>query len=56
MGYERGAVVAPQTLYDLGGEWYRGRFDLEFQPASVEEKARMFARHGLVGDFWTLVP
>jgi hypothetical protein len=54
-GNERGAVVAPQTLYDLGREWYRGRLDLDFQPYSLDEKAQTFARHGLVGDFWSLI-
>jgi hypothetical protein len=53
-GFVLGATVSPQTLYDLGADWYRTRLDLDWQPASAAEATATFARHGLIGDFWTL--
>lgn len=54
-GFELGAIISPLTLYNLGGDWYRTRLDLDWQPASAAEATQLFARHGLVGDFWSLV-
>ena len=53
-GYEFGALIAPQVLYDLGREWYATRMDLDWQPATTAEAEAMFAAHGLVGEFWSL--
>ncbi len=53
-GREFGALVAPQTLYDLGREWYATRMDLDWQPATARQATDMFAAHGLVGEFWSL--
>ena len=49
-----GAVVRPQTLYELGADWYRSRLDVDWQPASAAEATAIFARHGLTGPFWSL--
>ena len=49
-----GAVVNGQTVYNLGREWYATRLDLDFEPATPQQAQATFARHGLVGDFWSL--
>jgi hypothetical protein len=54
-GYARGAVVDPQTVYELGRDWYRTRLDVEWQPATASEATALFGRHGLEGEFWSLV-
>jgi hypothetical protein len=33
-GFARGAIVAPQTVYDLGADWYRTRLDVDWEPAT----------------------
>jgi hypothetical protein len=48
-------VVDPQTLYELGRDWYRTRLDVEWQPATASEATALFVRHGLEGEFWSLV-
>ena len=53
-GYGKGATVAPQTLYDLGADWYATRLDVDWRPASAVEATALFARHGLIGEFWSL--
>ncbi len=50
-----GALVMPQTLHDLGREWYATRMDIDWQPAMAGEATAVFAAHGLVGEFWSLV-
>jgi hypothetical protein len=47
-------VVGPQTLYDLGREWYATRLDRDWQPLDAAQATRIFARHGLTGSFWSL--
>jgi hypothetical protein len=47
-------MVDGQTLYDLGLDWYATRLGLDFEPASPQRAQEMFAKHGLVGDFWSL--
>jgi hypothetical protein len=47
-------VVAPQTVYELGAEWYATRLDPDWERAGIAEVAAIFERHGLVGPFWTL--
>ena len=53
-GRQPGAIVAPQTLYELGAEWYVGRLDVEFQPRTASEKQGLFAKYGLRGEFWSI--
>jgi hypothetical protein len=53
--YVLGATVEPQALYELGADWYRTRLDVDWQPATLAEATETFARHGLVGEFWSLV-
>jgi hypothetical protein len=54
-GYNKGATVAPQTLYELGADWYAARLDVDWQPVSALAATALFARHGLTGAFWSLV-
>jgi hypothetical protein len=53
-GYHKGAIVVPQTLYNLGADWYATRLEVDWEPASAEEATVLFAKHGLVGEFWSL--
>jgi len=50
----QGAVADGQTVYNLGREWYATRLDLDFAPATPQQAQATFARHGLVGGFWSL--
>ncbi len=54
-GREFGALVTPQALYALGRDWYATRIDLDWQPATAGQATAMFAAHGLVGEFWSLL-
>ena len=54
-GREIGALVTPQVLYELGREWYATRMDLDWQPSTADAATAMFAAHGLVGEFWSLM-
>jgi len=49
-----GATVDPQTLYELGLDWYAKRLDVDWVPATPTQATQTFARHGLVGDFWSI--
>jgi hypothetical protein len=53
-GYDKGATVVPQTLYELGADWYATRLEVDWQPASPLEATALFAKHGLTGEFWSL--
>ncbi len=53
-GYDRGAIFDPQSLYDLGRDWYATRLDPDWEPATAAEATLVFARHGLTGPFWAL--
>ena len=53
-GYQKGATVAPQTLYELGADWYATRLDVDWLPADALTATGLFARHGLTGGFWSL--
>jgi membrane protein DedA with SNARE-associated domain len=52
--YVAGAIVEPQTVYELGRDWYATRLDDDWQPAAVAEAQAMFEKHGLRGPFWAL--
>lgn len=53
-GKSVGAVVAPQTVFDLGVDWYAMRLEYDWQRADTEQTARTFARHGLTDTFWAV--
>lgn len=53
-GLVLGALIQPQTLYDLGADWYGTRLDFDWQRATAAEAAALFERHGLTGPFWSL--
>jgi hypothetical protein len=46
--------VSPQTVFDLGRDWYATRLDPEWERASQAAAEATFARHGLRGTFWSL--
>lgn len=41
-------------MYELSKDWYAGRMDVEWEPPTGEQATAVFARHGLVGEFWEL--
>jgi hypothetical protein len=45
----------PQTLYELGAEWYATRLDPAWERAGAPQVTATFERHGLVGPFWSLL-
>ena len=47
-------MVSPQTVYNLGRDWYATRLDFGFEPLTPEQAQATFATHGLVGEFWSL--
>lgn len=47
-------MVSPQTVYDLGRDWYATRLDRDYEPFSPEQAQTTFAKHGLAGEFWSL--
>ena len=47
-------MASPQTLFELGREWYATRLDPAWERASPADAEAMFARHGLRGEFWSL--
>jgi hypothetical protein len=54
-GYRKGAIVVPLTLYHLGADWYATRLEVDWKPDSAEEATALFEKHGLVGEFWSLI-
>ncbi|TLM99062.1 MAG: hypothetical protein FDZ75_00960 [Actinobacteria bacterium] len=54
-GKELGALITPQVLFELGRDWYATRFDVDWEPLTAEQATDLFAAHGLVGEFWSLV-
>lgn len=53
-GLPVGALFSPQTVWRLAGLWYGDRLDLDWRRSSVEERQRILARVGLVGEFWRI--
>lgn len=53
-GNDKGAVVPAQTMYDMSGDWYGPRMNVDWNPPTPEEVKATFAKHGLVGEFWSL--
>ncbi len=49
-----GAIVPVDRVYGLGHDWYSGRFDADWVSGSEDDVEATFARHGLVGEFWSL--
>ncbi|MCX6551883.1 MAG: hypothetical protein NTY02_12955 [Acidobacteria bacterium] len=43
--------MSPQTVYDLGRDWYASRLDLDFEPLTPAQAQAIFAKHGLVAEF-----
>jgi hypothetical protein len=48
-----GAIVALQTVYDLGAEWYATRLDADWERATPGQAAATFKRFGLTGSSWS---
>jgi len=47
-------VLSPQAVYDLGVDWYATRLERDWERADQARVASTFARHGLVGPFWSV--
>lgn len=47
-------MLGPQTVYELGAEWYATRLDLGWERISAAEVDAAFKRHGLTGPFWSM--
>jgi len=41
-------------MWHLSRQWYRGRLDANFQPASRDDLQALLTGIGLVGEFWSL--
>jgi hypothetical protein len=48
--------MTAQQAYDLGRQWYAGRFEADWEPFSVPRKEAILDSVGLGGDFWRLTP
>jgi hypothetical protein len=51
---EIGAIVDMQTVFQLGHDWYSGRFDPNWDRPEADDVVSMFASLGLTGPFWSL--
>ncbi len=49
-------MLSPQSVYELGRDWYATRLDPDWQRPGAAQVAATFARHGLTGPFWALGP
>jgi hypothetical protein len=49
-----GYIAQVQQVFDMSVDWYGGRLDEDWMPPTPQEASSVFARHGLVGDFWAL--
>jgi hypothetical protein len=43
-----------QTVFQLGHDWYSGRFDPAWHRPESDDVVSMFASLGLTGPFWSL--
>ena len=55
-GQNRGAVFTPQQMWVVAEEWFSRRLAPDWRRHTSEEAQSLFARAGLVGDFWRLSP
>jgi hypothetical protein len=54
-GIGRGALLSPQTAWELARAWYGpDRRNPAWRRRTLEETEALFADLGLTGDFWTL--
>lgn len=42
-------------MYELSRDWYATRMDEDWEPPGPEAITETFARHGLTGEFWSIV-
>lgn len=42
------------ALWAFAQDWYGGYLDQPWRKRSVSEARELFARHGLISDFWTI--
>jgi hypothetical protein len=50
----RGGILTLQQGWKLAKEWYGDRLSSNWRPKTVSEAEAVFARIGLLGDFWRL--
>lgn len=53
-GHPKGAVISPETLWELSKRWWDDRLNLDWQRKSIEERQRILNEVGLTSDFWRL--
>ena len=50
----RGAVLQPNTAWQLARDWYKDKVNPQWRRHTVDETEALFSRLGLEGDFWRL--
>ena len=53
-GYEKGAVLDLEAVWELSKAWYGGRLDAEWRGRSPQEAQAVLTGVGLTGSFWAL--
>lgn len=53
-GLQRGAILSPATALRLGAIWYADKQSPDWRRKTVDEAQAVFAKLGLVDDFWRL--
>ena len=53
-GRTRGAVFTVEQMWTVAEEWFSRRLAPDWRRHTPEEAQALFARAGLVGDFWRL--
>jgi hypothetical protein len=55
-GRDRGAVFTPQQMWLVADDWFNRRLAPDWRRHTLQETQELFARAGLVGEFWRLSP
>jgi hypothetical protein len=53
-GHPKGAVLTPETLWELAKRWYGNRLDYGWTRRPIDERQAIFDELGLIGEFWNL--
>lgn len=53
-GQAFGYSASLQAFYDMSIYWYGGRMEEDWTPYTPQETQALWARHGFVGEFWSL--
>ena len=52
--HRKGAVLEPETLWQLARRWYDDRLELDWCRRTIPERQAILDQLGLIGDFWDL--